>query len=202
MLSGSTDLHALPLSWARSPRRSSLIPSTPARCSVLLSWSDTTAATCPLFPGAIERFDLDDFDLVISSSHCVAKGVKTTGRHLCYCHTPVRYAWDQMDTYFPSSTGPPRHAEGLPLETSSRMGRQHLGGRAHHYVANSNFVAGRIRSYYGRSASGGRTSSRHQLLHSVNETNPSTMTSISLWPERSHRTRGTTWRFARPTSSE
>ena len=56
----------------------------------------------PLFPMAVEQFDLDDYDLVISTSHCAAKSVVVTGRarHLCYCLTPMRYAWDQFDAYF------------------------------------------------------------------------------------------------------
>jgi hypothetical protein len=56
----------------------------------------------PLFPAAIEWFDLDDADLVISTSHCAAKSVVVTGRarHVCYCHSPMRYAWDQFDAYF------------------------------------------------------------------------------------------------------
>ena len=56
----------------------------------------------PLFPAAVESFDLDDFDLVISSSHCAVKSVVAAGRarHLCYCHSPMRYAWDQFDAYF------------------------------------------------------------------------------------------------------
>ncbi|HLX09609.1 MAG TPA: glycosyltransferase family 4 protein, partial [Thermoanaerobaculia bacterium] len=51
----------------------------------------------PLFPAAVEEFELGGFDLVISSSHCVAKGVipPPDGLHVCYCHTPMRYAWDQ-----------------------------------------------------------------------------------------------------------
>ena len=56
----------------------------------------------PLFPIAVEQFDLDGYDLVISTSHCAAKSVVVTGRarHLCYCLTPMRYAWDQFDAYF------------------------------------------------------------------------------------------------------
>ena len=58
----------------------------------------------PLFPIAIEQFDLDGYDLIISTSHCAAKAVVKTGRarHLCYCFTPMRYAWDQFDAYFGS----------------------------------------------------------------------------------------------------
>ena len=56
----------------------------------------------PIFPTAIECFDLDDVDLVVSTSHCAAKSVVPNGRsfHLCYCHSPMRYAWDQFDAYF------------------------------------------------------------------------------------------------------
>jgi len=110
----------------------------------------------PLFPAAIEQFDLDDFDLIISTSHCAAKAVVSPGRarHLCYCFTPMRYAWDQFDAYFgPDRVGP----------RASRMFRWGLGamarwdvstaGRVDRYVAISQYVAGRIRRYYNRSAS-------------------------------------------------
>ena len=67
----------------------------------------------PLFPFAIEQFDLDDVDLVVSTSHCAAKAVvpRPGARHLCYCFTPMRYAWDQFDHYFgPDRVGHGRHA--------------------------------------------------------------------------------------------
>src|SRR5919108_2994922 len=52
----------------------------------------------PLFPSAIERFDLQGYDLVLSSSHCVAKGVRApSGYHLAYVYTPMRYIWDQYE---------------------------------------------------------------------------------------------------------
>ena len=56
----------------------------------------------PLFPAAVELFDLDAADLVISTSHCAAKAAvaRPGARHLCYCFTPMRYAWDQFDQYF------------------------------------------------------------------------------------------------------
>ena len=55
----------------------------------------------PLFPFAIEQFDLSDYDLIVSSSHCVAKGVQHSNRtcHIAYIHTPMRYAWELYDTY-------------------------------------------------------------------------------------------------------
>ena len=50
----------------------------------------------PFFPLAIEQLDIRDYDIVLSSSHAVAKGVLTSPHqlHICYCHTPMRYAWD------------------------------------------------------------------------------------------------------------
>src|SRR5512132_990558 len=56
----------------------------------------------PLFLLAIEQFALDGYHLVISTSHCAAKSVVVPGRarHICYCHPPMRYAWDQFDAYF------------------------------------------------------------------------------------------------------
>ncbi len=59
----------------------------------------------PLFPRAVEQFPTADFDLVVSSSHCVAKAAhppaRGGGAHICYCHTPMRYIWDAFDIYFP-----------------------------------------------------------------------------------------------------
>lgn len=110
----------------------------------------------PVFPAAVEQFDLDDFDLVISSSHCAAKSVVPTGRarHLSYCFTPMRYAWDQFDTYFgPDRVGPgPSHLFRWGLSAMARWDVS-TAGRVHRYVAISQYVAGRIRRYYNRMAS-------------------------------------------------
>jgi glycosyltransferase involved in cell wall biosynthesis len=56
----------------------------------------------PLFPTAVQQFDLRGYDLVISSSHCVAKGVRAPrgALHVCYCYTPMRYLWVQREQYF------------------------------------------------------------------------------------------------------
>ena len=56
----------------------------------------------PLFPAAVESFDLRDYDLILSSSHCAAKGVSVPpgALHICYCYTPVRYAWGFLMTTF------------------------------------------------------------------------------------------------------
>ena len=55
----------------------------------------------PFYPYAIEQFDLSDYEVILSSSHCVAKGVLTNSQqiHICYCHTPIRYAWDLTHQY-------------------------------------------------------------------------------------------------------
>ena len=107
----------------------------------------------PLFPRAIESLDLSSYDLVISSSHCVAKGVRTPAGtpHVCYCHTPVRYAWDQEDAYFPNSTGPIATLRSRLLANLRRWDRS-TARRVDTFVANSRFVAERIGKYYGRPA--------------------------------------------------
>jgi len=109
----------------------------------------------PLFPAAAAAIDLRGYDLVVSSSHCVAKGVRVDegALHLCYCHTPMRYVWDRYDDYFgPGRVGAPARwiipvvAEGL------RAWDVATAGRVRRYVANSRYVAGRIHRYYGRDA--------------------------------------------------
>ena len=109
----------------------------------------------PLFPWVIEQFDLDRFDLVISTSHCAAKSVVPTGRarHLCYCHTPMRYAWDQFAAYFgPDRVGPLRsRLYELVFRRLARWDAS-TAGRVSRYVANSQHVAARIRRYYNRAA--------------------------------------------------
>jgi glycosyltransferase involved in cell wall biosynthesis len=109
----------------------------------------------PLFPVAAERFDLRGFDLVLSSSHCVAKGVRP-GRgalHLCYCHTPMRYVWDRYDDYFgPGRLGLLGRLVIPPAAAGLRAWDAASAARVHHFAANSAYVADRIRSYYGREA--------------------------------------------------
>ena len=109
----------------------------------------------PLFPTAVEYFDLDDYDLVISTSHCAAKAAVAPGRarHLCYCFTPMRYAWDQFNVYFGTEqVGAWRnHLYRLAIGHIARWDAS-TAGRVHHYVAISQYVAGRIRRYYNRSA--------------------------------------------------
>jgi glycosyltransferase involved in cell wall biosynthesis len=103
----------------------------------------------------IERFNLDRFDLVVSTSHCVAKSaVAGPGAvHVCYCLTPMRYAWDQFDAYFgPQRVGRP--ASAVMRQVMNRLARwdRETAARANRYVAISHYVAGRIRRYYNREA--------------------------------------------------
>jgi len=109
----------------------------------------------PVFPFAIEQFDLDDVDLVISTSHCAAKAVVPTGRarHLCYCHSPMRYAWDQFDAYFgPARLG--RWKSTVARHVMARLARwdRDTAHRVDVFLANSQHVAGRIARYYNRRA--------------------------------------------------
>jgi glycosyltransferase involved in cell wall biosynthesis len=109
----------------------------------------------PLFPWAIEQFKLDGYDLILSSSHCVAKGVKTSPQalHIAYVHTPMRYIWDMQDAYVASSRLGP--ASALMLRTiAGRLRRWDIAvnARVDHFVANSFHVADRIRRHYGREA--------------------------------------------------
>ncbi len=107
----------------------------------------------PLFPRAVESFDLSGFDLVVSSSHAVAKGaVAPRGvPHLCYCHTPMRYAYEQFDLYFPPGR---TRLRGLKAATIARLRRWDIAtaSRPTRYLANSTAVAERILRHYGREA--------------------------------------------------
>lgn len=106
----------------------------------------------PLFPRAVRGWDLSPFDLIISSSHCVAKGVDARGKpHLCYCHTPMRYIWDRFDDYFPRSRPLMRATVSL---FAPRLRRWDVATAAQvtRFVANSNFVRGRIQQHYRRDA--------------------------------------------------
>lgn len=107
----------------------------------------------PLFPMAVEQFDLDGYDLVISTSHCAAKSVVVTGRarHLCYCLTPMRYAWDQFDAYFgPERVGRLPSALLRPVLAGLARWDRDTEGRVHRYLAISQYVARRIALYYNR----------------------------------------------------
>jgi glycosyltransferase involved in cell wall biosynthesis len=109
----------------------------------------------PLFPWLVERFDLGGYDVVLSSSSCVAKGAKPRAgaTHVSYVHSPMRYVWDRYDDYFaPGQAGfLTRTAMSFcrgPLQRWDRSSAE----RVDVMVANSEFVATRIRRYFGRRA--------------------------------------------------
>jgi glycosyltransferase involved in cell wall biosynthesis len=109
----------------------------------------------PLFPAAAESLDLRGYDLVLSSSHCAAKGVRPQpgALHLCYCHTPMRYVWDRYDDYFGGDRLGFLGRLVVPrVAASLRAWDKKSAPRVHRFAANSAYVAGRIRQYYGRDA--------------------------------------------------
>jgi glycosyltransferase involved in cell wall biosynthesis len=109
----------------------------------------------PLFPTAIEQFDFDRFDVIVSVSHCCAKSIVRPGRarHLCYCLTPMRYAWDQFDAYFgPDRVGPAASRLLRPIMAHLARWDRATAERVDRYVAISHYVAGRIARYYNHEA--------------------------------------------------
>lgn len=107
----------------------------------------------PLMPAAIERFDLSGYDLVLSSSHCVAKGVLTRPDtlHVCYCYTPMRYAWESHHRYFPDERlGWLKRWVFPPVFTYLRMWDVTSAQRVDRFITISNAVRARVRKYYGR----------------------------------------------------
>jgi glycosyltransferase involved in cell wall biosynthesis len=108
----------------------------------------------PLMPYAVEQFDLSQYDLVISSSYAVAKGVLTGPHqlHVCYCHSPIRYAWDLQHQYLRES--------GLSRGLRSAMARYILhrirlwdvrsSNGVDWFIAGSHFVSRRIAKFYRR----------------------------------------------------
>jgi len=101
----------------------------------------------PLFPMAIEQFDPDDATLIISTSPFAAKAVVPTGRavHVCYSHSPMRYAWDQFPHYFgPERLGRLGSAAARRVVAWLARWDRDTAPRVHHFVANSAYVAGRI----------------------------------------------------------
>ena len=107
----------------------------------------------PTFPLAIRRFDLSGYDLVVSMSHCVAKGVRVAPRalHLCYCFSPMRYVWDLASDYFGPGHGLAARTLGPPLAAALRRWDRETAG-VHRFVAISRHIADRIRRAYDRPA--------------------------------------------------
>jgi glycosyltransferase involved in cell wall biosynthesis len=110
----------------------------------------------PLFPFAVEQFDLREYDLIISSNHAVSKGVLTAAHqlHVTYCHSPIRYAWDLYHQYL--------EEEKLGFSLKGLLARYFLhrirlwdfqsASRPDYFMSNSNFIASRIMKVYGKKA--------------------------------------------------
>jgi glycosyltransferase involved in cell wall biosynthesis len=108
----------------------------------------------PIMPYAIEQLDLSQYDLIISNSHAVAKGVLTSARqlHICYCYTPMRYAWDMQEQYLQES--------GIAKGFQSALARYFLhrirlwdhasAQRVDHFIACSHYIGRRIKKAYRR----------------------------------------------------
>lgn len=109
----------------------------------------------PLFPMAIESFDLSGYDAVLSTSHAVAKGARPRAGafHLSYVFTPMRYVWDLEDTYFPPGRFPwPLSAYVRATCADLRRWDRRTADRAHLLLADSAHVAARIRRHWARDA--------------------------------------------------
>lgn len=110
----------------------------------------------PLFPIAIEQIDLRGYDIVISSSHCVAKGVLTkSGQlHICYCHSPIRYCWDMYNEYLEEN----HLGKGIKswlvriMLHSMRKFDVLTANRVDYFISNSDNVGQRIKKTYRRNA--------------------------------------------------
>lgn len=108
----------------------------------------------PLMPLAIEQFDLSNYDVIISSCYAVAKGVLTNSDqlHICYCHTPIRYAWDLYHFYL--------KVHGLDSGLKGKIAKLILhyiriwdciaANRVDHFIAISENIAKRIKNIYGK----------------------------------------------------
>lgn len=111
-------------------------------------------AYLPLFPFAIEQFDMRGYDVIISSSHCVAKGVitKADQLHICYCHSPIRYVWDMYNEYLEEA----HLLKGLKswivryMLHRIRLWDVLTGNRVDYFISNSDYVNRRIKKTYRR----------------------------------------------------
>lgn len=126
-------------------------------------------ALLPLYPLALEQFDLSAYDLVLSSESGPAKGVLTRPEtcHICYCHTPMRYLWDMYHDYR-DNAGLIKRWAMFPLTHYLRQWDLSSASRVDYFVANSTHVARRIAKHYRREA---------QVIHPPVETDSFTISS-------------------------
>ena len=136
------------------------VSDTIARRSIATSWMQGAPNVfshyryyLPFFPKAMEAFRLDGFDLVISTSHCAAKGIskKNGALHICYCFTPMRYAWVFFDEYFGKKNGLARGGIKFFIGKLKEWDLKTNQG-IDHFVAISDHVRKRIRQFYQRDA--------------------------------------------------
>ena len=109
-----------------------------------------------LMPSAIEQFDFSKYDIVLSDSSSFAKGIVTGPKtlHICYMHTPMRYAWDDCQKYTDDFGFPKFIKKTIPFFMNYiRLWDKISADRVDKFIANSNFVAKRIKKYYGRDSS-------------------------------------------------
>ena len=110
----------------------------------------------PFMPTAIESFDLNEYDVVLSSSSSVAKGVITNPAavHICYCHSPMRYAWEFSHEYAGKMAGKGKLKNKLLnyFLTFVRVWDYASAARVDYFIANSEHVAKRIKKHYKRDA--------------------------------------------------
>jgi glycosyltransferase involved in cell wall biosynthesis len=110
-----------------------------------------------LFPQIIETLDVSSYDVIVSDSHAIAKGVRTRrGQlHICYCHTPARFAWTMAPTYRGRAASGNRWREAIAQRAQTRFRSWDLAAsrRVDHFIANSRHIAESIAKCYGREAS-------------------------------------------------
>jgi len=105
----------------------------------------------PFFPYAIRHFDLSSYNCILSFSHCVAKGVKVPKKipHICYCHTPMRYAWYMRNEYLSKFNGIKKKIAEVTLDYLKNWDRR-TSSLVTHFIANSKNVQDRIKQVYNR----------------------------------------------------
>ncbi len=200
-------LHPLPLPGQRQPGDR---VRTPIRTSFLQrapGIRNHYRSYLPLFPAAIEEFDLSGFDLVVSSSHCVAKGViaPPDAFHVCYCHTPMRYAWDQEHAYFPNRTGLKARACARSTLSALRSWDVSSAARVNHLRGQLAFRGAAHPDLLRPAGRGGPSAGRRRVLHPrrrrPGRAGMGTNRGITAWwSRRSPPTRRSRWRW-RPARS-
>jgi glycosyltransferase involved in cell wall biosynthesis len=133
--------------WEQAPVRASMLQRIPFG-------RKHHRAFLPLYPMAIEQFDLRDYNVVLSSSYAVAKGALTSSDqlHICYCHSPMRYVWDLTFEYLDAAglTGGLKSFLVRSIFHYIRLWDAVSSVRVNHFIANSHYIAHRIEKCYNR----------------------------------------------------